>query len=396
MIKTLFVLLILNSILYANINEKITKTSTKIKGYNSKQSTITSNMNKTAKQILKEEKTIKKQQKTLVSLKKELNEKNGKYKDNISTLNELQKEQIKLNTQQEKLKKSLIEMISKNISLSQLSSRDKHIDYKSVISSEVLKSMQKVNNKQIDKLKDVYKDKSKKISLLDTKSSKLKKSIFSIESKRDKLKKLKEKNIKDLAKLKKDKKRYKTSLNKVIKQRISLKETLAQLNIIKEEEIQKRERNKIKLSSKSLPSVKQIGSSYQKNKTKKYRGKKTISPLNNYSVVKKYGTYTDPVYGIKIFNESVMLKPKSKHAKVKNVLNGKVILAKKTSLLDNVVIVQHANKMHTIYAHLDKIAPNIKKGKKVKKGHILGRVNNELMFEVTQKNYHINPLELIK
>jgi murein DD-endopeptidase MepM/ murein hydrolase activator NlpD len=45
---------------------------------------------------------------------------------------------------------------------------------------------------------------------------------------------------------------------------------------------------------------------------------------------------------------------------------------------------------------MDKIAPTIREGKKVKKGYVIGRVQKELMFEVTQKNRHIDPLELIR
>ena len=73
-----------------------------------------------------------------------------------------------------------------------------------------------------------------------------------------------------------------------------------------------------------------------------------------------------------------------------------MILAQNTALLDHIVIIEHSNGIHTIYAHMDKIAPTVKKGKKLKRGSIIGRVSNELMFEVTQKNYHINPMELIR
>ena len=52
--------------------------------------------------------------------------------------------------------------------------------------------------------------------------------------------------------------------------------------------------------------------------------------------------------------------------------------------------------MHTIYANLSQIAPNIRKGKKIKKGYTVGRVDSELIFEVTQKSYHINPIRLFK
>ena len=60
------------------------------------------------------------------------------------------------------------------------------------------------------------------------------------------------------------------------------------------------------------------------------------------------------------------------------------------------IIIKHKDGLYTIYAHIDKIAPSIKKGKKVKKGYIIGRVNSKLTFEVTKNSYHINPLDLIK
>jgi len=146
----------------------------------------------------------------------------------------------------------------------------------------------------------------------------------------------------------------------------------------------------------SLPKVKKVGSSYQAAKTLRYRGKKTIAPLDAYTIIKKYGTYTDPIYKIKIFNESISLRPKQKNAKVKTVFNGKVIYADKTAVLDNIVIVEHSNGLHTIYANLSQISPNIKKGKKIKKGYTIGRVEDELVFEVTQKSYHINPIRLFQ
>jgi murein DD-endopeptidase MepM/ murein hydrolase activator NlpD len=150
------------------------------------------------------------------------------------------------------------------------------------------------------------------------------------------------------------------------------------------------------LEDTNLPKVKKHGSSYQAIKTKKYKGPKTIAPLDSYTISKKYGTYTDPIYGIKIFNESISLKPKKPNAKVKTVFNGKVIYADKTAVLNNIVIVEHKNGLHTIYANLSQISPNIKKGKKIKKGYTIGRVGEELVFEVTQKSYHINPIRLFK
>ncbi|DAB38831.1 MAG TPA: peptidase M23, partial [Sulfuricurvum kujiense] len=83
-------------------------------------------------------------------------------------------------------------------------------------------------------------------------------------------------------------------------------------------------------------------------------------------------------------------------AKVKSVLNGKVILAKPTAMLENVVIIEHDNGLHTIYAHLDKIAPTVEVGKRLKQGSIIGRAGRELMFQVTQRNAHIDPMQMIR
>ena len=77
------------------------------------------------------------------------------------------------------------------------------------------------------------------------------------------------------------------------------------------------------------------------------------------------------------------------------MLSGKVVFAKQTPLLDNVVIIENSNGIHTIYAHLSQIAPTIKVGQKVQQGYVIGRVARDLTFEVTQKSYHIDPLQMI-
>jgi murein DD-endopeptidase MepM/ murein hydrolase activator NlpD len=180
---------------------------------------------------------------------------------------------------------------------------------------------------------------------------------------------------------------------------------LAQLNIIKIDEIKKAEEEASRaeafdakdiVSDNNLPKVKSHGSSYQAAKTREYTGQKTIPPFEPYKVTKNYGTYTDPIYGIKVFNESISLKPSEDNTKVKTVFNGKVIYADKTPVLNNIVIVEHDDGLHTIYANLSQIAPDIQKGKKIKKGYTIGRVSDELIFEVTQKSFHINPIRLFQ
>ncbi len=138
-----------------------------------------------------------------------------------------------------------------------------------------------------------------------------------------------------------------------------------------------------------------VNSSYKKSKTYAYRGRKTISPIYGARVIKRFGTYIDPIYKIKIFNESITLKSPSSNAKVKNILNGKVVFAGKSSMLGKVVVVSHSNKIHTVYAGLSKIAPTIKVGSKIRKGYTIGKVTRKLIFQATKNSKHINPLRLI-
>ena len=92
----------------------------------------------------------------------------------------------------------------------------------------------------------------------------------------------------------------------------------------------------------------------------------------------------------------ILLVPKTQNAIVKSVLDGKVVFAKENPVIKKVVIIEHSNSLYTVYAHLDKISNGVKNGVYVKKGFVIGNVNEKLSFEVTQKDKHIDPLQLIK
>ncbi len=138
---------------------------------------------------------------------------------------------------------------------------------------------------------------------------------------------------------------------------------------------------------------------YQRHipKVARYQGRRTISPLEGSRLIKKFGTYIDPIYKFKIFNKSITLKSSHKGAKVKSILRGRIVFAEDSGgMLGRVVIIEHDNQLHTIYAKLARLAPGIHVGKQVSKGSILGKVNKILMFEVTKNNKHMDPLKLIK
>ncbi|MDZ7818602.1 MAG: peptidoglycan DD-metalloendopeptidase family protein [Aliarcobacter sp.] len=251
---------------------------------------------------------------------------------------------------------------------------------------------------------------------------------------KEKLTNLKQKHSSSLINLEEQHKSYQEELNKVAKQQDSLKNLLAELNILKEEENKKaeeerRERLQQLLAQKKSEAkksireeekedeqeiqtaevrnqryaknlnldVRKIGSSTDGVKIVRYKGVSTIAPLKSFKVVKNFGTYYDPVYKIKLFNESIVLKSTEPKAKVVSVLNGKVVYAKKNAgMLENVVIIQHEGGLHTIYSHLDEISPTLVVGKWIKQGYVVGRVDDSLMFQATKDSSHIDPKDLFK
>jgi septal ring factor EnvC (AmiA/AmiB activator) len=389
----------------SDIDKKIKKTSSELESYSKNYSSLNRKMAQTAKAILRQKKEIQKQERYLKKLKNELIQKELHHKENLKELDTLKERQKELEKQQKKLEEELVFVIAKGVSLSIVLDEDYPETQEGMMELSVLKEMLKESKKRAKKISNLYLQMSKSVLSLNEKVKELEASISLIDTKRKELILKKEENKKALKKLELAKLSYKKELQKLLQRQNALKKTLSELNLVKIDAIKKAQeekerqeafnRHKVVLNEK-LPKVKKRGSSYQHIKTVKYTGPKTIAPLSAYSITKKYGTYTDPIYGIKIFNESISLKPKRANAKVKTVFNGRVIYADKTAVLDNIVIIEHKNGLHTIYANLSKIAPGIKKGKKVRRGAVIGRVKDELVFEVTQKSAHINPIRLFK
>lgn len=419
MIKLFLIFFLSFSVLIAkgSTNKKIESTSWAINTSKTSYKKLNKIMAKNAQNIINQRKEIKKQEKSLKELKIMLSTKEEDYQTNKVKLADLLEHNANLDNNQNKIEEELIFIIAQSVSLSVILENDYSVDEDSLMEFEILKQILKNSKDKVNVLNVRYTANADDIESLRKKTKYLKRSINDIDSKRKALIEIKDKNKKSLSKLQIAKNSYKRKLKIILKKQDTLKRTLSKLNLIKVDEIRKeKEKKERKLAfakqkkikeqrkldnerlgkSADLPKVKKHGSSYQAIKTKKYKGPKTIAPLDSYSIYKKYGTYTDPIYGIKIFNESISLKPKKQNAKVKTVFNGKVIYADKTAVLNNIVIIEHKNGLHTIYANLSQISPNIKKGKKIKKGYSIGRVNDELIFEVTQKSYHINPIRLFK
>jgi len=398
---------LLFSLLHAEvaIDKKIKTTSSKLNSYSANYQKLNKKMAQTANAILLQKKKLMQQNRYLQNLKEDLKNKESIYSTSTKTLLSLQKKQKLLKQKQEKLGQDLVFVIAKSVSLSVMLSDEYPVNKESLIEFEVLKSMLQKSKQKAKKLNGQFFKNSQVIASLNEQTTSLQKAISAIDKKRKKVLKLQAENKKALKKLTLAKASYKKELQNLLQRQNALKKTLAKLNLIKIDAIrraqEKKEREaafrRQKIAMKgNIPAVKQHGSSYQNVPTVAYTGVKTIAPLRRYSITKRYGPYVDPIYGIKIFNESISLKPKESNAKVKTVFNGRVIYADKTAVLNNIVIVEHKNGLHTIYANLSQIAPGIKKGKRIRKGAVIGRVKNELVFEVTQKNAHINPIRLFR
>ncbi len=362
--------------------KELQKTTSRIKGLNVR-------LNKLARNIKKLQKELAQIDEKLQRIDTLLKNANMQYNRKLAEYNLTKKSIEKLALQEGELKQKLVLLLSQLFSKSLLLTSMQNPTEEDILKEEVLKAIQKSADFRLRRVSKRYSDIRNRLLSSKIKLARLEKEIAQLLRSKKELKNLRLKKTRKLTALNEAKRRYNAEIQKLIEQQKSLQATLRRLKILK-----------TSLESSSASSrvkVKKYGEkSYQKIRTVRYRGPKTIAPLEKFIIIKRYGIYKDPIYKIDIPNENVELKPLLPNAKVRNVLNGRIVLAKWTPYLKHVVIVKHRNGLYTIYAYLDRLAPFIKQGRKIKRGHIIGRVSSKLIFEVTKNNAHINPLDLIK
>ena len=384
-----------------------------------------------AKQIINQNTELTKLEKDIDSINKDIQEHQEQLKKAQEDLSSLQKNSKTLIEEKKESENQIVTIIIDDFSSSIALKLASESTLSELIDSEIYTILSQGSKDEILKLNNSYelltqnkKDNKKKIENISAYIEKRKK-------KKKILNSLKTKYSKSLASLEKKHKEYQEELKSTIKKQNSLKNLLGKLNILKKEELEKESRQRVarakklalekkrnaKKSKSSKKSekynvddtrnskyannidvdVRMIGSSISGIKISRYKGRKTIAPLDSFRVMKNFGKYFDPVYKIELFNESIVLKTKKSQAKVKSIFKGKIVYAKKDAgMLENVVIIQHPNGLHTIYSHLDKISPSLKVGRWIKKGYVVGRVNDTLTFQATKNEMHINPKDLFK
>ena len=431
--KFLLLILLSSSILFSNnIDNKISSKKKLLNKTSTIQSKTKVKIKELAQKIDSQNKDLEKLEKDISSIDKDIKKHAKLLKQSENKLQNLKEKSTYLKEKKNKNESQIVDTIIQDFTSSIALNLASKANLKEMVDKEVYTILSENSKYEISKLDNNYEQ-------VTSNANKNKKTINKISNyiqEREKTKKtlnnLKRKHSSSLGNLEIQHRLYQQELKKVVSQQESLKDLLGQLNILKKKEIQKERKRKEKLAqlrfekkkvakkkvtkkstspvattakelSQSfendldLNDVRKIGSSTSGIKITRYKGSKTIAPLKNFDVVKKFGTYYDPVYKIKLFNESIVLKTKRPKAKVVTILNGKIVYAKKNAgMLENVVIVQHRNGLHTIYSHLDEIAPTLRVGKWVKKGYVVGRVNDSLMFQATKNSYHINPKDLFK
>jgi septal ring factor EnvC (AmiA/AmiB activator) len=386
------------SILYgASIDHKIKRSEAKLAQTRSAYANMDRKLAKIAKRIAANQRRLRKLDQIIAKFDQEISMNAVLLKEGKKRLEVIEKELKKLNRERSEKEHKLIDMLAERYVVDEVI-REKAIETPdNVIELELLQAIMQADSEQIKALQNSYIKTLKESEALHLEAKHIKDMMRQLQGRKKKAAAERERRSKLMAKLESEKRAYQARLEKLQKEESDLRKTLAKLNILKRGSLKREE---VRPMSQAIVNgdklkVRTIGKSYQRQAIGHYRGPKTISPVGKAKVIKNFGPYKDPIYGIKIFNESITLRPYKKHAKVKNVLNGRVVFVKDTPMLGKVVIIEHRNNLHTIYAKMDKIAPTIKEGKRVKKGYVIGRVEKELMFEVTQKNRHINPLELI-
>lgn len=400
----LFMLLWLAAVLplaAASIDTKIKKSEHKLRATKSDYAKMDRKLAQIAAQIEANRKKIAQLDKIIAAADEEIAKNAGRLAEGQKRLTQIEAEAKLLDANRSRQQEALVKTLANRYILEEIKKEKGIEEPEDVVERKILDALVKEDTQRLKKMERDYLATLSRSESLAKEAANLKAMIQRLQKRKEEAATEKARRKALAAKLQKEKKSYQARLEKLQKEEANLRKTLARLHIIRRKALEEARKNRPGVNRQTLAKgerirVRQIGSSYQRDAVGHYRGPKTISPVRRAKVVKKFGSYVDPIYHIRIFNDSVTLQPARSNAKVKNVLNGRVVFAKKSQLLGNVVIVEHRNGLHTIYAKMDKIAPTIREGKKIRKGYVIGRVKRELMFEVTQNNRHINPLELIR
>lgn len=395
--------------LFGDTNKNIQTNEKKLENIASKADSINAKLKNLGANINDKNAKIKELERQINALNANINKNQRNYENQERIFKETSAKQEALNNRLTVLQGELIDRVLKDMAIIMMLNQKEPLSEDAIISEEVLKSLSDLAKRDIEA---IIKEQARVQMDLDISKARIenaKKIITAQIKKREILQSAISTQQNLISKMSSELQSYDNELKRLDKERTGIQKILVDLNILKKKELQEQERKrkellaqkKVDSAPKKSPNltiapleVRQIGSSYRNVRTAKYNGAKTIAPLKNYTILTKYGPYFDPVYKMRVFNEFITFGVKSR-ASVLAVLDGKVVFAKSTPVLKKVVILEHKNGIHTIYSYLDEIPRNISVNASVKKGATIAFVGEKLHFEVTQRDKHIDPLQLI-
>lgn len=397
-------------------------------------------ISKTQKELSKKKKdleatslTLEELGKSIVRQQREVNTLSGKLKNLSKSIREDKEKLVKKEKGKEELlakrrealdkrnalEQKLIDIIVKDLAYSEIIAQEgKAANAREIIKKEISVKLKEIVLSQSKELKAEFARYVLEVRDLDNEIAAISKEIGELRDAKNRVSTLKEKKEARLVKLNREKAIYKKRLTSLMRERESSQDLLDQLKLTKKELLAKeRERQRraeaerkarkqreaeqktarvTKPADTSGIHVRKLGSSYQDVDITHLRLAKVKAPLDSFKVTKKFGSYHDPVYNIKIHNDSISLQPKRRDSVVRSILGGKVIFAKDYNVLGKTVVIEHRNNILTFYSNLSTIAPGIKPGKKINARTAVGRVDEELKFKVTKGTTLVDPLELIR
>jgi septal ring factor EnvC (AmiA/AmiB activator) len=407
-LKALAAIAILTSTLMANdveeIDSRISQTKGEITRIETREDTLQNRVDRLSDRIMEAESRLGEISTQLETIDRQIATLQKAVETEQESYDRLKKERSTLAVQRDRVEKRLLDLLAKHISQSLVFSQSEPAQESDLIREQLFDVVKARSSRSVEHLQDDFIRLEKALNKLQTRIDEMTQRRDELDRNRERQSSLQAEQKRTLRELSGQKEQYLAQLNELIEQRNRQRQMLADLNVMRQKAVDEmhqarisREQAQQQRQAQRLK-VRQLGSSYQAASQARYRGQRVKPPLDDryqISLVKEFGPYTDPVYNIRIHNDSVTLKADEDEAVVRSVLSGTVIFAEDMRLLGRVVILEHPGNLHTIYRNLDEIAPHVKVGQNIRARQSIGRVHQELVFEVTKDGLPINPMQLI-
>jgi len=151
------------------------------------------------------------------------------YVEKMKELNSLQGNISLLNKTKDKIKKQIIQIISKELSIEVIGNYKNNTSLKSIISQEIVTSLGKILRDKFDKIRQKYDNVNKKIDNVTKKIRDLKIYIKKVQNRKKILAKNINKRIKNIKYLKYQKVLYDRKLNRIFYEQNAIKKTLTKI-----------------------------------------------------------------------------------------------------------------------------------------------------------------------